>query len=233
MARRIHKERHVIERIGWLRAAILGANDGVISTGSLMMGVAAAAHSSREVLVSGLAGLFAGGLSMAVGEYVSVSSQADTERAALGQERAELQADPDGEVRELAQIYVDRGLDPKLAREVAEQFMRRDALEAHARDELGITDIVVARPVQAALASASSFSVGAAIPIVGALLAPSGAAPFAISGVSLAGLAVLGALGAEAGGAKRLRATVRILIGGAVAMAVTSGVGALISRAVG
>lgn len=230
MARRRHIERHRLDRIGWLRAAVLGANDGVISTASLMMGVAAAARSPHEVLVSGLAGLFAGAMSMAVGEYVSVSSQADTESAALRQERAELKADPDGEVDELAGIYVERGLEPDLARKVAEQLSRKDALKAHARDELGITEIMVPRPVQAALASASSFSIGAVIPILGALLSPAAIAPYAISTTSLLGLAVLGALGAEAGGAKRLRATLRVLLGGAVSMAVTAGIGALIGR---
>jgi vacuolar iron transporter family protein len=227
-----HKENHVLSRINWLRAAVLGANDGVISTASLMMGVATAAHSTREILVSGLAGLFAGALSMAVGEYVSVSSQADSEQAALAEERAELKADPELEIRELEQIYTERGLDQGLARQVAEQLSRKDALGAHARDELGITEISMANPLQAAIASALSFSTGAVIPILATVISPAGTAPIAIFGASFVGLAILGAMGAQAGGAKLGVATLRVVLGGAVAMAVTAGIGALIGRAV-
>ena len=226
-----HDERHLLSRINWLRAAVLGANDGVISTASLMMGVATAAHSTRDILISGLAGLFAGALSMAVGEYVSVSSQADSEHAALSEERAELKADPEAEIGELAQIYARRGLEPGLARQVAEQLSRKDALGAHARDELGITEISVANPLQAAVASALSFSAGAIIPILATLVSPGGATPFAIFGASFVGLAILGAMGARAGGAKLGAATLRVLLGGAVAMAATAGIGALIGRA--
>ncbi len=231
MAKR-HTEHHLLGRINWLRAAVLGANDGVISTASLMMGVATAARSPREILVSGLAGLFAGALSMAVGEYVSVSSQADSEHAALAEERAELKADPEAEVRELAQIYVERGLDQSLAQQVAQQLTRKNALEAHARDELGITEISTANPLQATLASASSFSAGAIIPILAALVSPAGTTPFVIFGASFVGLAGLGALGAYAGGGKLGLATLRVVLGGAVAMAVTAGIGAMIGRAV-
>ncbi len=230
--RKGHNENHVLSRINWLRAAVLGANDGVISTASLMMGVATAARSPREILVSGLAGLFAGALSMAVGEFVSVSSQADSEHAALAEERAELKADPEAEIRELEQIYTERGLDQSLARQVAEQLSRKDALGAHARDELGITEISVANPLQAATASALSFSAGAVIPILAALVSPTGTTPVAIFGASLVGLAILGAMGAQAGGAKLGVATLRVVLGGAVAMAVTAGIGALIGRAV-
>jgi VIT1/CCC1 family predicted Fe2+/Mn2+ transporter len=233
MRRKGHDERHQLGRIGWLRAAVLGANDGVISTASLMTGVAAAAsHAPREILISGLAGLFAGALSMAVGEFVSVSSQGDTEQAALRQERSELKSDPEAELRELAEIYVQRGLEPGLAGQVAEQLSRRDALAAHARDELGITDIAVARPIQAASASASSFSVGALVPILAALLGPPSMVLIAIPAASLLGLAGLGALGAVAGGAKPTLAAVRVVLGGAVAMAATGMIGAVIGRSV-
>jgi len=227
-----HNERHLLSRINWLRAAVLGANDGVISTASLMMGVASATRSPREILVSGFAGLFAGALSMAVGEYVSVSSQADSEAAALSQERAELKADPEAEILELSEIYVERGLDQALARQVAEQLSRRDALQAHARDELGITEISIANPLQAASASALSFSTGAVIPILGALVSPAATTPIAIFGAAFLGLGGLGAMGALAGGARLGAATLRVLLGGTVAMAATAGVGALIGRAV-
>jgi VIT1/CCC1 family predicted Fe2+/Mn2+ transporter len=230
--RKGHVEHHLLSRINWLRAAVLGANDGVISTASLMMGVATASRSPREILVSGLAGLFAGALSMAVGEFVSVSSQADSEHAALTQEREELNADPEAELRELAQIYTQRGLEPDLARQVAEQLSRKDALEAHARDELGITEISVANPLQAAIASALSFSTGAIVPILAALISPAATTAIAIFGAAFIGLALLGATGALAGGAKLGAPTLRVVFGGAVAMAVTAAIGALIGRAV-
>jgi len=233
MKRKAHDEGHQLGRIGWLRAAVLGANDGVISTASLMTGVAAAAaHAPHEIMLSGLAGLFAGAMSMAVGEFVSVSSQADTEQAALRQERAELKSDPEAELNELTAIYVSRGLEADLARQVAVQLTHKDALGAHARDELGITEIVVARPTQAAVASALSFSIGALIPILAALFFPQSMVLAAIPAASLVGLAILGALGARAGGARLTLAALRVVLGGAVAMAVTGAVGALIGRAV-
>jgi VIT1/CCC1 family predicted Fe2+/Mn2+ transporter len=230
--RKGHEEHHLLQRINWLRASVLGANDGVISTASLMMGVAAAARSPREILISGLAGLFAGALSMAVGEYVSVSSQADSQHAALREEREELKADPEAELRELAQIYIQRGLDPNLATQVAEQLSRRDALQAHARDELGITEISAANPLQAAMASALSFSVGAVVPILATLISTPATTLFAVFGAAFLGLGLLGALGALAGGAKLGRPTLRVVLGGVVAMAATAGIGALIGRAV-
>ncbi|MDQ0474295.1 VIT1/CCC1 transporter family protein [Labrys wisconsinensis] len=221
-------ERHFINRIGWLRAAVLGANDGIISTASLMVGVASAATSSSAVLMTGIAGLVAGSMSMAAGEYVSVSSQADTERADLAREKRELAADRAAEVKELASIYVGRGVEPALAVQVAEQLMAKDALTAHARDELGISDAISANPIQAALTSAATFASGAILPILAALAAPKAILVPAMFGVSLVVLALLGAVGARAGGAEMVKPMVRVAFWGAIAMAVTAGVGALI-----
>jgi VIT1/CCC1 family predicted Fe2+/Mn2+ transporter len=227
-----HAETHLIGRIGWLRAAVLGANDGLVSTASLIVGVAASAAGTGEILVAGCAGLVAGAMSMAAGEYVSVSSQADTERADLDRERGELADDPAAEREELARIYVERGLDYPLALQVADQLMARDALGAHARDELGISEITTARPVQAALTSAATFSAGAALPLAVAALSPSSLAVYTVSGASLVFLAGLGALGAKAGGAPVIRATARVTFWGALAMAVTAGIGSLVGKAV-
>ena len=222
-----HIERHKTHRIGWLRAAVLGANDGIVSTASLVLGVAAAGASSKSILVTGVAGLVAGAMSMAAGEYVSVSSQADTERADLDRERKELATDPKHEHDELAAIYVGRGLDAELAAKVSSQLMEHDALGAHARDELGISETLTARPLQAALASAITFSVGAALPLLVVLLVPSAALMWAVSASSLLFLALLGSLAARAGGAAVITATVRVTFWGALAMDLTGGVGAL------
>lgn len=222
-----HAERHRTQRIGWLRAAVLGANDGIVSTASLVVGVAAAGVDSKGILVAGVAGLVAGAMSMAAGEYVSVSSQADTERADLAREREELAADPDQEQAELTAIYMKRGLDPALASSVASQLMQHDALGAHARDELGISDILAARPIQAALASAGTFSVGALLPLLIVMLFPASALMWAVSGSSILFLALLGALSAKAGGAPVILAAWRVTFWGALAMALTAGVGAL------
>jgi VIT1/CCC1 family predicted Fe2+/Mn2+ transporter len=222
-----HRERHRTEHLGWLRAAVLGANDGIISTASLVLGVAAAHGTRANVLVAGVAGLVAGAMSMASGEYVSVHSQADTEHADLEIERAELKADDKGEHKELAAIYVGRGLDPTLAKQVADQLMAHDALGAHARDELGISETLRARPIQAALASASSFAVGAAMPLFVTALAPETGLIILVSGTSLLFLALLGALAARAGGAALLPGAARVTFWGALAMAITAGVGAL------
>lgn len=222
-----HIERHRIHRTGWLRAAVLGANDGIISTASLILGVAAAGASSESILVAGIAGLVAGAMSMAAGEYVSVSSQADTERADLDRERKEIAADPEHEHAEMAAIYIERGLDAGLASEVATQLMAHDALGAHARDELGISDILTARPVQAGLASAGTFAVGAVLPLLIVLLVPVSALMWAISGSSLLFLTLLGSLAARAGGASVITAAVRVTFWGALAMALTAGVGGL------
>lgn len=230
--RTVHKEDHLIERIGWLRAAVLGANDGLISTSSLIVGVAAATAGPHEVLVAGVAGLVAGAMSMAAGEYVSVSSQADTEEADMARERRELATQPREELAELAAIYEQRGVAPDLALEVARQMMAKDAFEAHARDELGLSSHVMAKPVQAAFTSAATFSVGAALPLVVALLAPAVAVVWAVSIAGLVGLAALGAVGASAGGASVWKPTVRVVFWGAVAMASTAAIGALIGRAV-
>jgi VIT1/CCC1 family predicted Fe2+/Mn2+ transporter len=227
-----HKENHLVERIGWLRAAVLGANDGIISTASLIVGVAAAATSPSEVLVAGVAGLIAGAMSMAAGEYVSVSSQADTEAADLARERKELADDPKFETNELAQIYVGRGVEPALARQVAVQLMAKDALGAHARDELGISEVVAARPIQAALTSAATFAAGAALPLIAAILSPTHLLAPIVFATSLFFLALLGALGARTGGAAMLKPTLRVAFWGAFAMAVTAGIGALIGKAV-
>jgi VIT1/CCC1 family predicted Fe2+/Mn2+ transporter len=229
---RAHKETHLIQRIGWLRAAVLGANDGIISTASLVVGVAAAATSSSEILVAGTAGLVAGAMSMAAGEYVSVSSQADTESADLARERRELAEEPQAELEELTQIYVERGLDPALARQVAEQLTAKDAFASHARDELGLSEHVVARPIQAALTSAMTFSVGAALPLVLALVSPQARLPAIVSGGSLLGLAILGAIGARAGGASIWKPTLRVTFWGAIAMAASALIGALVGHAV-
>jgi VIT1/CCC1 family predicted Fe2+/Mn2+ transporter len=226
MARR-HRERHLVARIGWLRAAVLGANDGIVSTASLIAGVAAASQGRKEVLVAGVAALVAGAMSMAAGEYVSVSSQSDAETADLARERAELVAEPGLEEDELAGLYEARGVEPKLARQVAQQLMARDALGAHARDELGISDITQARPVQAAFTSAATFSAGAAIPLATVLLAPKAGLAIVVSAVSLLALGVLGAIGARAGGAPVGKAVARVAFWGAFAMALTAGVGAL------
>lgn len=222
-----HTERHRTDRIGWLRAAVLGANDGIVSTASLVVGVAAAQGSPQSVLMAGVAGLVAGAMSMAAGEYVSVHSQADTENADLARERAEIEADPAAEQRELEAIYVARGLDSGLARQVAAQLMSHDALGAHARDELGISQAFAARPVQAALASAASFALGAALPLAMTWLAPEGALIGWVSATSLCFLALLGAVSARAGGAAIGTGALRVTFWGALAMAVTAGIGAL------
>lgn len=222
-----HLERHRTHRTGWLRAAVLGANDGIVSTASLVLGVAAAGASSQGVLVAGVAGLVAGAMSMAAGEYVSVSSQADTERADLTREARELAANPEQEHDELAGIYVRRGLDAALASSVATQLMRHDALGAHGRDELGISDTLAARPVQAALASAATFAVGAALPLLMVLVFPASALMWGVAGSSLVFLALLGWLAARAGGAPTIASVARVAFWGASAMALTAGVGAL------
>ena len=228
----LHLERHRTDRIGWLCAAVLGANDGIVSTASLIVGVAASQAPSGEILVAGVAGLVAGAMSMAAGEYVSVSSQADTEQADLERERKELATDHDFEREELAAIYVTRGLQPALARQVADQLMAHDALGAHARDELGISEITTARPVQAALASAATFALGAAIPLLTVLVASTTALIPVVVATSIALLAVLGGVGAHAGGASIVRGALRVTFWGALAMALTAGVGALFGAVV-
>jgi VIT1/CCC1 family predicted Fe2+/Mn2+ transporter len=222
-----HPERHLVQRIGWLRAAILGANDGIVSTASLIVGVAAASASRNQILIAGVAGLVAGAMSMAAGEYVSVSSQADTENADLAREREELRRYPQSELNELAGIYVKRGVAPALARDVAQQLMAKDALVAHARDELGISEITTAPPIQAALTSAATFSAGAAMPLVAVVVSPADLVLAAVSIAALLFLAVLGAIGAHAGGAPVLRATLRVTFWGALAIAITAGIGKL------
>jgi VIT1/CCC1 family predicted Fe2+/Mn2+ transporter len=222
-----HTEMHRTHRIGWLRAAVLGANDGIVSTASLILGVAAAGADSQGILVAGVAGLVAGAMSMAAGEYVSVSSQADTERADLSRESKELIDSPEHEHSELTAIYVERGLDTALASTVATQLMQHDALGAHARDELGISDTLAARPVQAAFASAGTFSVGALLPLLVVVLFPISALMWAVSGSSLVFLALLGSLAASAGGSPIIRSASRVTFWGALAMALTAGVGAL------
>lgn len=229
---RLHPERHLVSRIGWLRAGVLGANDGIVSTASLIVGVAAASTPSTDVLIAGVAGLVAGAMSMAAGEYVSVSSQADTEHADLMREKLELKNQPALEHEELTQIYVRRGVSLDLARKVADQLMAKDALGAHARDELGISEITKARPIQAALTSAISFAIGAAMPLVMVLISPSNLLIPFVSMASLLFLALLGALGARAGGANILKATGRVTFWGALAMALTAGIGALVGTAV-
>jgi VIT1/CCC1 family predicted Fe2+/Mn2+ transporter len=227
-----HKERHHTGNSGWLRAAVLGANDGILSTASLVLGVAAAHGTRSGVLVAGVAGLVAGAMAMAAGEYVSVHSQADTEHADLQRERAELKADDKGEHEELTSIYIGRGLDPSLAKQVADQLMVHDALGAHARDELGISETLKARPVQAALASAGSFAAGAAMPLLVAAIAPEARLIILVSGTSLLFLALLGALAARAGGARIMPGAIRVTFWGALAMAVTAGVSALFGTVV-
>jgi VIT1/CCC1 family predicted Fe2+/Mn2+ transporter len=229
---RLHTESPLVHRIGWLRAAVLGANDGIISTASLILGVASAAVAKSDVLLSGVAGLVAGAMSMAAGEYVSVSSQSDTEHADLEREKRELSDNPKFEKEELAQIYVARGVKLDLARQVAQQLMAKDALGAHARDELGISEISTARPVQAALASAATFSVGAAAPLLLALLSPSNLLLPVVSVGSLAFLGILGMISAKTGGAAVFRPTVRVMFWGALAMALTAVIGALVGTAV-
>lgn len=227
MSRLTHSEIHMVHRIGWLRAAVLGANDGIVSTASLVVGVAAAGSGKPEILVAGLAGLVAGAMSMAAGEYVSVSSQTDAEKADLARERQELQDDPQAELAELTDIYQARGLDEDLARKVAEQLTERDALGAHARDELGISETVTAHPVQAAIVSAMTFAAGAFVPLLVALIAPAAYTAIAVAISTLFMLAVLGALGASAGGARVRRGALRVLFWGALAMGATALVGAV------
>jgi vacuolar iron transporter family protein len=227
-----HPETHNVGRIGWLRAAVLGANDGIVSTASLILGVASASAKPGDILIAGVAGLVAGAMSMAAGEYVSVSSQSDTERADLVRERNELHENVSFEREELAQIYVNRGVDVELARQVANQLMAKDALAAHARDELGISEISTARPVQAALTSAATFAVGAAMPLLTVLVSPAGRLiPIVVIG-SLAFLALLGAVGAKAGGADVLKATTRVTFWGALAMGLTAAIGAIFGTVV-
>jgi vacuolar iron transporter family protein len=229
---RFHRELHRTQRIGLLRAAVLGANDGIVSVSSLMVGVAASNTGSTGLLVTGVAGLVAGALSMAAGEYVSVSSQADTEIADIARERGELAAQPESEQQELTSIYVGRGLSPDLAGQVAAQLMAHDALAAHVRDELGMSEVVSARPIQAALISAASFAVGAALPLVTALLAPAASVVLWVSTTAILFLIALGALAARTGGAPMLKASLRVAILGALAMGITAGVGRLVGAVV-
>lgn len=229
---RIHTERHNTDRIGWLRAAVLGANDGVVSTASLIMGVAAASAGRGDVLIAGVAGLAAGAMSMAAGEYVSVSSQSDAEGADLARERRELADDPEHELQELTAIYVGRGLDAVLARQVAEQLTAKDALGAHARDELGINEIMRARPIQAAFASALAFATGAALPLVVVLLAPFAQLTSYVPAASLLSLALLGTWSARASGLRSWAPVIRVVFWGAAAMAVTAAIGALFGTVV-
>ncbi|AEH10831.1 MULTISPECIES: VIT1/CCC1 transporter family protein [Protofrankia] len=233
MARSGHQERHYGGRLGWLRAAVLGADDGLVSTASLMLGVAASSASRTAVLTAGLAGLVAGAASMAAGEFVSVSSQKDAEREDLSVEAAELASDPDAELEELTDIYIQRGLSPRLAREVAVEFSHTDPLAAHARDELGQSPQSAARPVQAAAASALSFALGAALPLVTLLAGSDTARVVLLIVITEVGLALLGAIGAALGGARRTRAAIRVVLGGSAAMAVTAAVGALVGTTVG
>jgi VIT1/CCC1 family predicted Fe2+/Mn2+ transporter len=228
----LHSERHLVSRIGWLRAAVLGANDGIVSTASLIIGVAAAAAKPGDILIAGVAGLVAGAMSMAAGEYVSVSSQSDTEQADLARERAELSGDVDAEIQELAGLYTRRGVDAATADTVARQLMAKDALAAHAHDELGISEITTARPIQAALTSAATFTAGAALPLAIVIFAP-GAWLVVIEAIaSLLFLALLGAIGARAGGAPVRAATIRVTFWGALAMGLTAGIGLLVGTAV-
>lgn len=228
----LNSERHLVSRIGWLRAAVLGANDGIVSTASLIIGVAAAAAKPVDILVAGSAGLVAGAMSMAAGEYVSVSSQSDAEQADLGRERGELTGNVDAEMNELAGIYVKRGVDPATADTVARQLMARDALAAHAHDELGISEMTTARPIQAALTSAATFSAGAAPPLAIVFLAPRGWLVLVEAVASLLFLALLGGVGARAGGAPARTATLRVTFWGALAMALTAGIGLMVGNAI-
>lgn len=227
-----HREQHRTARIGWLRAAVLGANDGIVSTASLIVGVAAANALRADVLIAGIAGLVAGAMSMAAGEYVSVSSQADTEQAELARERQELATEPESELTELTNIYTKRGVEPALAQQVARQLMDHDALAAHARDELGISENFIARPVQAAFASAASFAVGAAMPLLTVLLVPESSLVWAVSLTSLIFLAFLGVLAAWAGGSPLLKSAIRVTFWGALAMALTALIGSLFGTTV-
>ena len=233
VTRRLHPESHRTDRIGWLRAAVLGANDGIVSTASLVVGVAAAQASPSAIVMTAVAGLVAGAMSMAAGEYVSVHSQADTEKADLDRERRELATDPQAEERELATIYEGRGLAPALAQQVARQLMGHDALGAHARDELELSQTMAARPVQAALTSAASFAVGAALPLLVVVVAPTGSLLAWVPGTALVFLALLGALAARTGGAGMGVGAWRVTFWGALAMAITAGVGALFGAPVG
>jgi len=233
MSRLTHSEIHMVHRIGWLRAAVLGANDGLVSTASLVVGVAAAGSAPAEILIAGLAGLVAGAMSMAAGEYVSVSSQTDSEQADLARETKELRETPVEELEELTQIYRSRGLDEALARQVAVQLTEQDALGAHARDELGISETVMAHPIQAAVVSALTFAVGAVIPLLVALMTPAGQISLIVAGTTLVALLVLGGLGASAGGAGIIRGAVRVSFWGALAMAATSAVGMIFGVTVG
>ncbi|MBU6320549.1 MAG: VIT family protein [Alphaproteobacteria bacterium] len=229
---RSHLERHVVSRIGWLRAAVLGANDGLVSTASLVVGVAAASTGRQEVLVAGIAGLVAGAMSMAAGEFVSVSSQADAEAADIAKETRELAEEPEKELAELAAIFVSRGVEMETAEAVARQLTARDALGAHAREELGISTLTAARPVQAAFASAASFAAGAVLPLLTVLIAPEDHLSAVVSGATLACLAVLGTIGARAGGASPLKPALRVMFWGALAMAATAGIGSLVGAVV-
>ena len=232
MSNLTHHESHFIHRIGWLRAAVLGANDGIVSTASLIVGVAAATPDRNAILIAGVAGLVAGAMSMAAGEYVSVSSQADTEEADLETERKAIEENPEEELDELAQIYVERGVEQVLSQDVAKQLMDHDSLGAHARDELGISESITARPVQAALTSAAAFSVGAALPLAAVISAPASIAIPVVSIASLASLALLGAISARAGGADPIRAVLRVTIWGTLAMAVTAAIGTLVGTVI-
>lgn len=227
-----HTEHHLVSRVGWLRAAVLGANDGIVSTASLIVGVSAASAATSDVVIAGVAGLVAGAMSMAAGEYVSVSSQSDTENADLAREREELLTQPEFEREELVEIYMKRGLDPDLARKVADQLMAKDALGAHARDELGISEISTARPIQAAFTSAATFAVGAALPLLMVFLMPSQWLAAGVSAASLVFLALLGGVGARVGGANVTKAAVRVTFWGALAMALTAGIGSLFGAVV-
>jgi vacuolar iron transporter family protein len=229
---RAHPERHLVSRIGWLRAAVLGANDGIVSTASLIIGVATASGVPNQILIAGAAGLVAGAMSMAAGEYVSVSSQSDTEHADLAREQAELENDPDAEHTELAAIYVQRGLTAETANDVAAQLMAKDALLAHAHDELAITSLTTAKPIQAAITSAATFTAGAALPLLMVAVTPANILTPVVASTSLLFLAVLGAVGAKAGGAAMGRATLRVTFWGALAMALTAGIGILVGSAV-
>ena len=228
-----HNEMHRSHRIGWLRAAVLGANDGIVSTASLVIGVAAAGSAHHEIIIAGVAGLIAGAASMATGEYVSVSSQADTEQADIELEKKHLEEEPEFERRELAEIYIERGLEPELAQEVARQLMEHDALAAHTRDELGITDTSTANPIQAAIFSAVSFSLGAALPLSVAWLTPHANVVWSTAGACLIFLAILGAVAAHAGGASRMKGAIRVLFWSSAAMLATFGVGKLFGANVG
>lgn len=233
MSRLSHSETHMVHRIGWLRAAVLGANDGLVSTSSLVVGVAAAGSGKPEVLIAGLAGLVAGAMSMAAGEYVSVSSQTDAEQADLARETSELAQKPEAELEELTRIYVNRGLDRDLAEKVAAQLTERDALGSHARDELGISETVTARPIQAALVSALTFAVGAVVPLIVVLLVPEPQIAVLVAASTLGGLALLGGLGASAGGAGVVRGAARVTFWGALAMAATAAVGTIFGVTIG